>query len=159
VGHLETSSSEAALDVETLVGLTAVQDALVAADLLGNVVECLDDSETKPLALLVLCDGDILDVADGAKVVDAVKELVSVAARRIAGRIDLQLALGDQSTGSHNRSLCTRSVLNNNDVVAASSGHVIILLNEIGLSNIADGGQNAQAVEETAVEVGLAQSA
>jgi hypothetical protein len=156
---LETGSSEAALDVETLVGLTAVQNALVAANLLGDVVECLDDSETKLLALLVLCDGDILDVADGAKAVDTVKELVSVVARRIAGRIDLQLALGDQSSGSYNRSLCARSVLDDDDVVAASSGHVIILLNEVVLGDIADGGQDAQAVEETAVEVGLAQSA
>jgi hypothetical protein len=73
VGHLETSSSEAALDIETFVGLAAVQDALVAADLLGDVIERLDDSETELLALLVLCDGNIFDVADGAKGVDAVR--------------------------------------------------------------------------------------
>ena len=79
MGHLKTSPSEAALDVETLVGLAAVQDAFVAANLLGDVIERLNDSETELLALLVLCDGDILDVADGAKAVDAVKESVSLA--------------------------------------------------------------------------------
>ena len=66
MGHLETSSSEAALDIEALVGLAAVEDALITADLLSDVVEGLDDSETQLLALLVLCDGDILDVADRA---------------------------------------------------------------------------------------------
>lgn len=75
MGHLETSSSEAALDVEALVGLTAVEDALITTDLLGDVVEGLDDSETQLLALLVLCDGDILDMADGAKVVDAARRV------------------------------------------------------------------------------------
>ncbi|CAF3665819.1 unnamed protein product [Fusarium graminearum] len=46
VGHLETSSSETALNVETFVGLAAIQDTLVAADLLGDIIERLDDSET-----------------------------------------------------------------------------------------------------------------
>lgn len=71
MGHLEACSSEAALDVETLVGFAAVEDALVAANLLGDVVEGLDDSETELLALLVLCDGDIFDVAYGAQAVNA----------------------------------------------------------------------------------------
>lgn len=44
------------------------------------MVERLDDSETELLALLVLCDSDILDVADGAKAVYAVEGLVSIAA-------------------------------------------------------------------------------
>lgn len=72
MGHLETGSSKAALDVETFVGLAAVKNALVTANLLGNKIEGLDDSEAEFLALLVLCDGDILDVADGAKTVNAV---------------------------------------------------------------------------------------
>lgn len=71
MGHLEACSSEATLDVETLVGFAAVEDALVAADLLGDVVEGLDDSETELFALLVLCDGDIFDVAHGAQAVNA----------------------------------------------------------------------------------------
>jgi hypothetical protein len=149
VGHLETSSSETALDVETFVGLAAVQDTLVAADLLGDVVERLDDSETELLALLVLCDGDILDVADGAKAVNAVEDLVSLAVYDRGNRVDSraignsQLALGNQSTSADDRTLFTRGVLNDDNVVAASSGHVIVLLSEVGLGDIADGGQDA----------------
>lgn len=69
--HLQARPPEPALDVEALVRLAAVEDALVAADLLGDVVERLDDAEAELLALLVLCDGDVLDVADLSKVVDA----------------------------------------------------------------------------------------
>lgn len=42
--HLKSSTAKAALDIETFVGLTAVKDALVAADLPGDKVECLDDA-------------------------------------------------------------------------------------------------------------------
>lgn len=73
VGHLQASTAEAALDVEALVGLAAVEDALVAADLFGNEVQGLDDAQAQLLALLVLGHGDILNVADDAKVVDAVR--------------------------------------------------------------------------------------
>lgn len=64
VGHLQTCSSESALDVEALVGVAAVEDALVAANLFGDEIEGLDESEAELLALLVLGDGNVLDVAD-----------------------------------------------------------------------------------------------
>lgn len=70
VGHFQTSPLKTALDIEALVGLAAVEDGLVAADLLSDVVECLDQSKTQLLALLVFRDGDILDVTDQAQVVD-----------------------------------------------------------------------------------------
>lgn len=66
VGHLKTCAAEAAFDVEALVGLAAIEDRLVTANLLGDEVEGLDDAQTKLLALLVLGDGDVLDVADNA---------------------------------------------------------------------------------------------
>lgn len=44
---------------------------LVAAHLLGDVVEGLDDAQPQLLALLVLGDGDVLNVSDEAEVVDA----------------------------------------------------------------------------------------
>ena len=75
MSHLQARPPEPALDVESLVRLAAVQDALVAPHLLGDVVERLDDAETQLLALLVFCDGDVLDVADLSKVVDAVVRL------------------------------------------------------------------------------------
>lgn len=71
VGHLQPSLAEAALDVEALILLAAVEDALVAADVGGDKVEGLDDAQAKLLALLVLGDGDVLDVSHGAEVVDA----------------------------------------------------------------------------------------
>jgi len=70
VGHLKTGPPETTLHVEALVGLAAVQDALVAAHLLRDVVEGLDYAQPQLLALLVFGDGDVLDVADEAEVVD-----------------------------------------------------------------------------------------
>lgn len=72
MGHLQACATESALDVEALVGVAAVEDALVAANLLGDVVEGLDQAEAELLALLVLGDGDVFDVADLAQAVDAV---------------------------------------------------------------------------------------
>lgn len=69
--HLQPSPLKAALDVEALVGLAAVEDGLVAADLLGDEVESLDEAEAQLLALLILGDGDVLDVADQPEVVNA----------------------------------------------------------------------------------------
>lgn len=73
MGHLQTGLSEPALDVKARVGLAAVEDALVAADFLGDVVEGLDEAEAKLLALLVLGHGDVLDVSDRSHAVDAVR--------------------------------------------------------------------------------------
>jgi hypothetical protein len=69
---LQACTAEPALDVETLVGVAAVENALVAADLGGDVVEGLDEAQAKLLALLILCDGDVFDVADVAKAVNAI---------------------------------------------------------------------------------------
>lgn len=66
VGHLQACSLEAALDVESLVGLAAVENRLVAADFFGDKVKRLDQSQPQLFALLVLRDGDVLDVADQA---------------------------------------------------------------------------------------------
>lgn len=78
MGHLQAGLAEAALDVEALVGLAAVEDALVAADVFGDEVEGLDEAEAELLALLVLGDGNVFDVADGAEGVDAVPMLAKL---------------------------------------------------------------------------------
>ena len=62
--HLQPRPLETALHIEALVGFGAVQDALVAADLLGDEIEGLYELEAELLALLVLGDGDVFDVAD-----------------------------------------------------------------------------------------------
>lgn len=72
MGHLQPSPSESTLYVEALVGLTAIEYALVAADLLGDVIERLNDPQSQLLALLILRDRDVLDVANYSQVVDAV---------------------------------------------------------------------------------------
>lgn len=70
VRHLQASPLEPALDVEALVGITAVENGLVAADFVCDKVEGLDQPQPQFLALLVLCDGDVFDVANHAKVVN-----------------------------------------------------------------------------------------
>ena len=69
--HLQTCPLEATLDIEALVRLRAVKNSLVATHILRNKVQRLNDPQTKLLALLVLCDSNIFDVADEAEVVDA----------------------------------------------------------------------------------------
>lgn len=71
--HLHASSLKAALDIEAFVGITAVKNSLVAADLVRDKVEGIDQSKTQFLALLVLCDCNVFDVADRTEVVDAKK--------------------------------------------------------------------------------------
>lgn len=74
VGHLQPSPLEPALDVESFVGIAAIEYGLVATDLVGDKVEGLNQPQTQLLALLVLCDGDIFDVANHAEVVNASSE-------------------------------------------------------------------------------------
>jgi len=69
--HLQPCALEAALDIEPLVRLAAVENALVAAHLCGDEVERLDDFEAEFLALLVFCDGNVFYVADEPEIVDA----------------------------------------------------------------------------------------
>lgn len=71
MSHLKAGPPKAALDVEALVGFAAVEYCLIASHLLGNVVERLNKAQTQLLALLVLGDGDVLNVANGAEIVDA----------------------------------------------------------------------------------------
>ena len=69
--HFQSGSFETTLDIESLVGFAAVQDGLVASDLLRRVVQRLDDPQAELLALLVLCDSDVLDVTDESQFMDA----------------------------------------------------------------------------------------
>lgn len=64
VCHLESCPLESALHVEPLVRLAAIKNALVTAHLGRDEIEGLDNLEPELLALLVLRNGDILDVAD-----------------------------------------------------------------------------------------------
>lgn len=71
MSHLQARPPETALDVEPLVVFAAVEDCLVAARLLRDEVEGLDDTEAQFLALLVFGDGNVFNVSDGPEIVDA----------------------------------------------------------------------------------------
>lgn len=68
--HLQPGALEPTLDIEALIRLGAVQDGLVAADLLGHEIQGLDDAQAELLALLVLGHSNVLNVSDEPKVVD-----------------------------------------------------------------------------------------
>lgn len=76
VSHFETGAAEAALDVEALVLLAAVENGLVAANVGGDVVEGLDEAEAQLLALLVLGDGNVFDVAYFSERMDTADKLI-----------------------------------------------------------------------------------
>lgn len=69
--HLESCPLESTLDVEPFVRLAAVKNALVTAHLGCDEIEGLDKLEPELLALLVLRNGNVLDMADETQVVDA----------------------------------------------------------------------------------------
>ena len=68
--HLQPSPLKPTLDIKPLVRLGAIQNTLVAADLLRHKVQRLDYPQPKLLALLVFRDGDVFNVADEPEVVD-----------------------------------------------------------------------------------------
>lgn len=70
--HLQPRPLEATLHIEALVRLGAVQNRLIAAHVLRNKIQRLDDAQPQLLALLVLRDSDVFDVAYEAEVVDTV---------------------------------------------------------------------------------------
>jgi hypothetical protein len=166
VSHLEPCPPKAALDVETLVGLAAVEDALVAARLLGDEVERLDDAQPQLLALLVLRDGDVLDVPDRAQVVNAVPRKVGSASRSRANAKQaqlettkcIQLALDNQGASANN--LARGCVLNDeNKVAAVLLRNPTVPLLELVLCDLANRSQDAQTVEEARIVVGRSQRA
>ena len=72
MSHLNSSSLIAAFDVETLVWLRAVEDRLITPDFFCHMIQCLYDMKTKVFPLLVFCNGDIFNVTDETKIMDAI---------------------------------------------------------------------------------------
>lgn len=68
--HLKSRPLEPTFDIEPFVGLGAIQNGLVAPDLLGDEIQRLDDPEAKLLALLVLGNSNIFNVADETQLVN-----------------------------------------------------------------------------------------
>ena len=72
MGHLAARPLVPALDIEAFIRLAAVQDGLVAPQLLGQVVEGVNYAKSELLALLVPVDCNVFDVAGRAERVDAI---------------------------------------------------------------------------------------
>lgn len=56
--------------------------------------------------------------------------------------VDLQLALDNQSTRTNYGALSLGGVLNDDNVVAGGTGHVVVLLLKIGPADVADSSEN-----------------
>lgn len=98
--HLQPSPLETTLDIETLVGFTAIQYGLIAAHLFRNMIQCLNDPQSQLLALLVLGHSNILYVADKTHVV-------------------YEFALDDNGAGADN---CVRGIEDDEDKVRGGNG-------------------------------------
>lgn len=74
----------------TYVLLTAVQDRLITPTPLANSRQGLDDAQAYLLALLLLVDGDVLDVADAAETAEelALDEDAADADDRVRGLVE-----------------------------------------------------------------------
>jgi hypothetical protein len=68
--HLQPRPLEPTLDIKPLIRLTAIQNRLVAPRLLRHKVQRLDDAQPQLLALLVLRNGNVLNVSDEPELVD-----------------------------------------------------------------------------------------
>lgn len=69
--HLQSRPLVSAFDVESFVCFAAIQNALVTADLLSHEIESLDQLESELLPLLIFGNGDVFDMTNEAKMVDA----------------------------------------------------------------------------------------
>jgi hypothetical protein len=92
---------------------------LVAANLLSNKVQGLNDAKTKLLTLLILCDGDILNVTNLTQAVNAIVVMSVPQSSYSWFRSflqDSQLPLNDQGTSAHNLVL---AIKNDQNVIAS----------------------------------------
>lgn len=62
MGHFQPGPFEPTLDIEALVCFTAIQNTLVATNVLGNIIECLYNSQSQLFTLLILVHCDVFDV-------------------------------------------------------------------------------------------------
>lgn len=147
VCHLESCPLESALNVEPLVRLAAIENALVATHLGRDEIESLDNLESELLALLVLRNGDIFDVAYETEVVDAGIGLANIHPQEREMEVHVQLPLDDQSAGSYYPAL----VLDNEDEISsvALCVHPVVSLIPLLLCYIPHRCEDAQTVKET----------
>jgi hypothetical protein len=141
--HLQPRTLKAALDVEALVRLAAVQDALIAAHFRGDEVERLDDLQSELFALLVFRDGDVFDVSDEAEVVDAGVLLagLSWSAGLGVGVLNVQFLLNNQCPSAY----YPLSIFNHKQIICPLSlcVHKVVAFVELLFCDVADGCQHS----------------
>ena len=150
VSHLETSTLETALDVESLVGLGTIQDALcglsacvikkgetaetmtylVAPDLACNIIQRLNHSQAQLLPLLALFDRNIFNMAHHTQGTD-------------------ELALNDQATGSHNPIAAITD--HNEEVLPVALLHPVVPLVPLLNGKLANASEYAENVKVSGV--------
>lgn len=159
VRHFQAGPPKAALDVESLVGLTAVENALVAAHLLSDEVQGLYDAQTELLALLVLSHGNILYMTDKAQVMYTKegREHNQQGSSIFQTKDNSQFALNNQGAGAYNS--FPGRIFDDKNVVAVAGRQPVVTVGELRLGDLADGGQDTQAVEEAGIVVGEPQGA
>ena len=91
VRHFESRPLKATLNVKALIGLAAVKDRLVAANLVGNEIECLDQPKTQFFPLLVLRNRNVFDMGDRSEAMNADDRLVLAIRLRCAERKNKRL--------------------------------------------------------------------
>ena len=125
--HLQTGSFETAFDVEPFVSFATVQNGLVAAHLLRDIVQSLDDAQSKLLSLLVLRNRDVFNVANHSHIVN-------------------ELALNYDGSGSNN---CIARVTDNKDIVGVVPGrHEVVSVIKLLFGGFAHQSENAKGAEK-----------
>lgn len=84
VCHLKPSPLVATLDVETLIRFRAVEDSFVASNLLRHIIQCLYNVKAEVFALLVFGNGNILNMTDQTKIMDAINVQLGLRITQIA---------------------------------------------------------------------------
>ena len=116
--HLQPRPLISTLHIEALIRLAAVQNALVAANLPGDIVEGLDHPQTQFFALLVLRHSDIFYVSHETEVVN-------------------EFPLDDHTASAHD---CFGGVADHKDVVSVvPRGHEVVACVKLFGRYLADG--------------------
>ena len=101
MSHLHALSLKAALHIEALISLRAIEYSFVTPHVSRYVVHGVNDPQPKLLALLISRNGDVFDVADKPHITNAAIPS-SASASFVLVNSNLQFALNNNRTSSHN---------------------------------------------------------
>lgn len=136
LSHFVSGPFEAALDVEAFVLRRAIEDLLIASDLLGNIAQGSENVQPELLALLVFEYRNILNMTDVAEVAN-------------------EFPLFEQRSGADD--LATVITHHQEKVRIRDLGHRVILALPCLLRDVTDLGQDAERVQVIGCVVGALQ--